>query len=106
MNYIKLTNDLKDAYNVATRATEGMQDKGTSNLDKVFLVLPRAREDKVIEAIKEAGLYCRGKRQWIGAGYMITVSNGQGDQNTQAVTVFTEFMTSRGYKAIAFRKID
>lgn len=106
MNYIKLSNDLKDAYNVTTRAIEGIQDKGTSNLDKVFLVLPRAREDKVIEAIKEAGLYCRGKRQWIGTGYMISVSNGQGDQNTQAVTVFTEFMKSRGYEAIAFRKVD
>jgi len=106
VNYTKLTIDLKDAYKATTDATEGTDDKGTANLDKVFLVLPRAREDKVLEAIKDAGLYCRGKRQWIGSGYMISVSNGQGDKNTKAVTVFTEFMTNRGYQAIAFRKMD
>lgn len=106
MNYTQLTIDLKDAYKATTDAIEGIDDKGTANLDKVFLVLPRAREERVLEAIKDAGLYCRGKRQWIGDGYMISVSNGQGDKNAKAVTVFTEFMTNRGYQAISFRKMD
>lgn len=106
MNYTKLTNDLKDAYSAATIATEGIEDKGTANLDKVFLTLPKAHEAKVIEAIKNAGLYCRGKRKWIGTGYMLSVSKGQADQNTKAVTVFVEEMTSRGYEALAFRRMD
>uniref|UniRef100_A0AAE9Q0J9 Uncharacterized protein n=1 Tax=Paenibacillus polymyxa TaxID=1406 RepID=A0AAE9Q0J9_PAEPO len=54
-------------------------------MDKVFLRLPRARETKVLEAIKEAGLYCRGKRRWIGEGYMLSVSKGQVNQRDKAV---------------------
>lgn len=106
MDYKKLSQDLREAHKAAQEATESVADGGTANLDKVFLILPRAREAKVIEAIKAAGLYCRGKRRWIGDGYMLTVSNGQGDINTKAVTVFTAELNERGYEALAYRKMD
>ncbi|WP_315793214.1 hypothetical protein [Paenibacillus sp. BIC5C1] len=54
MNYTKLTDDLKQAQKAVTEAVAGTKDGGTANLDKVFLILPRAREVKVLEAIKAA----------------------------------------------------
>ncbi|WP_145333317.1 hypothetical protein [Paenibacillus xylanexedens] len=106
MDYNKLTEDLKAAHNASKDATEFTVDGGTANVDKVFLSLPRAREAKVLAAIKAAGLYCRGKRRWIGDGYMLTVSKGQGDVNTKAVTVFVAEMERRGYQVLAYRQMD
>ncbi|WP_337033228.1 hypothetical protein [Paenibacillus illinoisensis] len=106
MDYEKLTDDLKAAQREVWLVTGEMEDGGTANLDKVFLTLPRAREAKVLEAIRNAGLYCRAKRRWIGDGYMMTVSNGQGDVNTKAVTVFVAEMERRGYQVLAYRQMD
>ncbi|MDH2330463.1 MULTISPECIES: hypothetical protein [Paenibacillus] len=106
MDYKKLTDDLRAAHNAALVATDRIEDNGTANMDKVFLTLPRARETKVLEAIKEAGLYCRGKRRWIGEGYMLSVSKGQANQRDKAVTVFVDVMVNRGYDAIAYRQMD
>ncbi|KAA8782539.1 hypothetical protein EC604_01585 [Paenibacillus amylolyticus] len=106
MDYAKFAEDLKAANKAAQEATEGMEDGGTANLDKVFLTMPRAHEAKVLEAIRNAGLYCRAKRRWIGDGYMLTVSKGQGDVNTKAVTVFVAEMERRGYDVLAYRQMD
>ncbi|MGF9644054.1 hypothetical protein AAIH69_13690 [Paenibacillus sp. MABNS29] len=106
MDYKKLTEDLQAAHNAALVAADRIADNGTANMDKVFLKLPRARETKVLEAIKEAGLYCRGKRRWIGDGYMLSVSKGQANQRDKAVTVFVDVMVNRGYDAIAYRQMD
>lgn len=106
MDYTKLTEDLKASHNASKDATEFTVDGGAANLDKVFLALPRAHEAKVLEAIKAAGLYCRGKRRWIGDGYMLTVSKGQGDVNTKAVSVFVAEMERRGYQVLAYRQMD
>jgi hypothetical protein len=106
MDYAKLTDDLKEAQKAVTAAVAGMRDSGTANLDKVFLTMPRAHEAKVLEAIRNAGLYCRAKRRWIGDGYMLTVSKGQGDVNTKAVTVFVAEMERRGYDVLAYRQMD
>ncbi|MGC5773642.1 hypothetical protein [Paenibacillus pabuli] len=106
MDYKKFTEDLKAAHKAAQAATEGMQDGGTANMDKVFIRLPRARETKVLEAIKEAGLYCRGKRRWIGDGYMITVSGAQGYVREKSVTVFAAEMHERGYEIMPYRQMD
>ncbi|WP_339283008.1 hypothetical protein [Paenibacillus sp. FSL R5-0486] len=51
---------------------------------------------KALEAIRNAGMYFRAKRRWIGDGYMLTVSNGTGDVNAKAVTVFVAEMERRG----------
>ncbi|WP_218780902.1 hypothetical protein [Paenibacillus amylolyticus] len=106
MDYNKFTEDLKAAHKASQAATEGMQDGGTANLDKVFIRLPRARETKVLEAIKAAGLYCRGKRRWIGDGYMIMVSSGQASVRDKAVTVFAKELFMNGYDVSAYRQMD
>lgn len=78
--YEKLTADLLIANQAASEAIKNKSDGGTANLDAVFLTIKGARETLVLEAIKKAGLYCRGKRKWIGQGYMLTPTGiGQGD---------------------------
>lgn len=103
----KLTSDLIAANKAASEAIKGMPDGGSANLDSVFLSVPRAQETKVLEAIRNAGLYCTGKRQWIGAGYFITPTGaGQGDTRYKAVQVMTQHLREAGWDALAFQKAD
>lgn len=106
MDYKKLTEDLKQAKELARIASQG-EDGGTANLDSFVLRLPRVRESKVLEAIKEAGCYCRGKTDWFGACYFISCGyGGQGNAQTRAVTAMEKLMTKQGYKADIFYKVD
>lgn len=106
MDYKKLTEDLKQAKELARIASQG-EDGGTANLDSFVLRLPRVRESKVLEAIKEAGCYCRKKTDWFGACYFISCGyGGQGNAQTRAVTAMEKFMTKQGYKADIFYKVD
>lgn len=41
-------------------------DGGSANLDYLTISLPRLKEEKVIDAVKKAGLWTRGKQNWIG----------------------------------------
>lgn len=103
----KLTADLKSANKAATEAMKGMNDGGSANLDSVFLTIPIVRETKVLDAIKQAGLYCRGKRKWIGVGYFITPSGvGQGNTRYRAVQVMTKYLQDAGWDVITFSKAD
>lgn len=107
MDWNKLVTDLREANAAAMVAAAAVDDGGTANLDSVFLRFPRQREAKVLQAIKDAGLYCRGKREWIGTGYMITPTcGGQGDKRAKAVTVMYQELQSRGWNVIPFRKVD
>lgn len=107
MDFKKLIRDLAEANAEAKAAADASDDGGTANLDAVFLRLPRQHEIKVLQAIKDAGLYCRGRRQWIGQGYMITpTSCGQADKRAKAVTVMCGELTSRGWDVIAYRQMD
>ncbi|MEC0110441.1 hypothetical protein P4H27_26070 [Paenibacillus taichungensis] len=106
MDYTKLTEDLKASHKAVQEAVVGTKDGGTANLDKVFMTLPRAREAKVLEAIRDAGLYCRAKRRWIGEGYMITVNGAQANVRERSVTLFVAEMERRGYQVLAYRQMD
>ncbi|MNW36176.1 hypothetical protein D3C74_131850 [compost metagenome] len=107
MDWNKLVTDLREANEAAKAAADAISDGGTANLDSVFLRLPRQREEKVLQAIKDAGLYCRAKRQWIGQGYMITpTSGGQADKREKAVSVMCGELMLRGWDISAFRKVD
>ena len=109
MDYQKITEDLKVADELATKAIVGKPDGGTANLDCVFLKLPRCRESKVVEAIKSAGLYCSGKVDWsyFGKGYMITPNNvGQGDTRYLAVQTMYKKLKEIGYDVIVFYRAD
>lgn len=107
MDWQKLIRDLRDANKAAKEAAEAVSDGGPANLDSVFLRFPRQQEIKVLKAIQEAGLYCRGKREWIGQGYMFTPTcGGQGDKRYIAVTVMANELTERGWDVLAYRKVD
>lgn len=107
MDYNKLIQDLREANSAAKAAADSVDDGGSANLDAVFLRIPKARESKMLEAIREAGLYCRRKRRWIGDGYMLHPnSGGQAQKREKAVTVMTEQLVSRGWDVLAFRMAD
>lgn len=109
MDWNKLVTDLRESNAAAKEAAEKVDDGGSANLDAVFLKLPRHRELKVLEVIREAGLYCRGKINWswIGPGYMITPeSGGQANKRYTAVTVMCRELEKRGYDVVAFRQMD
>lgn len=107
MDWNKLTTDLREANEAAKAAADEVPDGGTANLDRVFLALPRKREEKALQAIRDAGLYCRKKTNWIGPGYMITpTSGGQADKRYEAVSVMCEELRRRGWEVVPFRKAD
>lgn len=67
----------------------------------------QARETKVLEAIKEAGLYCRAKTGWISQGFMINPnSGGQGNVRAKATEIMTQELRKRGWDVLTFYKMD
>lgn len=105
-DYKKLTEDLKEAkeaaLNVVTR-----DDGGSANLDCLALSLPRLKEEKVVKAIKEAGLYTRGKSNWIGMRYFIHAPHGsQGNDNTRQIEAMRKCLSEKGYDVLIFYKMD
>ncbi|MBG9788552.1 hypothetical protein [Brevibacillus laterosporus] len=106
-NYDKLFKDLKEANEIACQTVAQVTDGGSANLDSVFLIIPRAREISVLDAIERAGLYCLGKREWIGKGYFITPTcGGQGDKRAKAVNVMAKTLNDLGWEALTFQRID
>lgn len=106
-DFEKLEKDLREGNKFAVETTEKMDDGGTANLDSCFLMLPGAREDRVLETIKNAGLYCRTKSQWIGKGFFITPkSGGQGNKRSLAVELMSKYLKSHGWECLTFYKMD
>lgn len=103
--YEQLTEDLREAYTEALKAKTG-DDGGTANLDATFLTLKGWRENKVIDAINKAGLFCRRKTNWVGTGYLINTGGGQGNDNTRVRNKFAELLRNKGYDVIHFNKMD
>ncbi|WP_242620491.1 hypothetical protein [Senegalia massiliensis] len=76
-------------------------------MDSIFLTLPYARENKVLETIKKAGLYCSGKTKWIGYGYLIDpVGCGIGNSRNRAMEAMREVLLSDGYDVMGFYMMD
>lgn len=104
--YDKLVKDLIEAREASIEAGKS-EDGGTANLDSVFLRLPRKREEKVLEAIKKAGLYCRRKTQWVGTGYMISpVGCGQGNSRARAMQAMKKVLENKGYDVLGYYQMD
>ncbi len=104
--YDKLTQDLVKAKETGIEAGKG-DDGGTANLDSVFLTLPYWRENKVIQAIKNAGLFCSGKIKWIGYGYLISpVGCGQGNSRARAMEAMRKVLRDDGYDVLGFYRMD
>ncbi len=104
--YKKLTEDLKEAREMATKEATKVNDNGTANLDSAFLILKGWREEDVLEAIKNAGLWSAGKRKWIGTGYFISINVGQANKRTIARDMFITVLGAKGYEILSFDKMD
>ena len=106
IDYEKLTKDLIRAKEASVEAAKG-EDGGSANLDSLTIRIPRARESKVIEAVKNAGLYTRGRREWIGSRYFISApTGGQGNSNYRAVQAMDKVMSEAGWDTLVFYKMD
>ncbi|SCG82682.1 hypothetical protein DW1_1109 [Proteiniborus sp. DW1] len=106
IDYKKLTEDLIMAKQAAEEAAKG-EDGGTANLDTMTIKLPRANENKVIEAVKKAGLYTRGKSEWIGPRFFISPPKcGQGNSRNRAVEAMAKVMREAGWGILVYYQMD
>ncbi len=104
--YEQLSEDLREAHKEALKSKTG-DDRGTANLDATFLTLKGWREEKVLEAMEDAGIFCSGKTKWLGTGYLITVGGGyQGNDRTRIRDKFAEILKNKGYDVIHFDQMD
>lgn len=103
MDYEKLCESLKKAREVGIEAAKG-DDGGSANLDSVFLRVPRCREEKVLEVIQKAGLFCLYKSKWMGTpGYLIDpIECGQGNSRYRAVQAMVKSLKEDGFQATQF----
>ena len=108
IDYAKLTADLKKGLEKAKEAAKG-EDGGSANLDGCFLQVPRAREKDILQAIKDAGIYCGGRGTWsfFGVGYFLSLPcGGQGNSNTRAVEAMKNSLQADGWEAYVYYKMD
>ena len=107
IDFEKLLVDLQKAHIAAKEAAKSGNDGGTANLDSLALRLPRARETKVLEVIRDADLYCRHKSNWLGPCYFISHGcGGQGDRNTRAVEAMKKSLTTDGWDVMIYYQMD
>lgn len=105
-NYEKFTNDLIEAKEKALKAVVG-DDGGSANLDCLAISLPRLKEEKVIEAVKKAGLWTSGRRNWIGKRYFISSPHGsQGNDNTKQIEAMRDYLKEKGYDVLIYYQMD
>lgn len=106
IDYKKLTNDLIKAKEAAEKAVKG-EDGGSANLDCMTIALKGAREEKVIQAVRKAGLYTRGRRVWIGTRYFISQPIGaQGNDRVRQVDAMCKVMQEAGYDVLKYEQMD
>jgi len=102
-----LLKSLEKARIAGIEAAKG-DDGGSANMDSVFLRVPRAREEKVLETIQKAGLYCLHKSKWLGSyGYLISPAGcGQGNSRYRAVQAMVKSLKEDGLEATPFYMMD
>jgi len=106
MDYVKLTEDLIKARLAAEEAGKG-EDGGTANRNTMTIKLPSANEKKVIEAVKAAGLYTRGRARWIGSRYFISPpACGQANSRVRATRAMEKVMEEAGYHVLMYCRMD
>jgi hypothetical protein len=106
IDYKKLTSDLRRAKAAAEEAGKG-EDGGTANLDTMTLRIPKAIEKKIIEAVKKAGLYTRGRSEWLGPCYFIPPpACGRGNSRVRATEAMEKVMREAGWDVLMYCKMD
>lgn len=105
-DYEKFTNDLIEAKEKALESVIS-DDGGSANLDRLAISLPQLKEEKVVEAIKKAGLWTSGKCNWIGKRYFISAPHGsQGNDNTRQIEAMRDYLKEKGYDVLIYYQMD
>lgn len=98
INYTKLTADLIKARKAAEKVAEG-EDKGNINIDTLTILIPRAIMKNMIQAVKAAGLFTGGPREWMGRRYFINPPPcGQRNSRKRAVEAMYKTMLLAGWE--------
>jgi hypothetical protein len=106
IDYRKLTGDLIKARKAAEIEALG-EDSGPINLDTMTISLPHAHSSGVIKAVKEAGLYTSGIRQWAGKRYFINPPKcGQGSSRERATRAMFKVMNAAGWNVLMYCQRD
>lgn len=108
-DFSKLTTDVTEALQKGTEAANATDDKGACNFDGVILKLPRVREDKVIDALEDAGIVCWGRESYgvHGTGFMIRpTSEGQGNKRMVASEAIGKHLREVGYSVSQYYQMD
>jgi hypothetical protein len=98
VNYSSLTLDLKIARAAAFKEAIG-EDTGDINLDTIAIFIPKANRKKVDAAIKAAGLFYTGPREYMGKRYFISPPRcGQRSSRQRAVQAMHRIMLKCGWE--------
>lgn len=105
MDYKKLKDVFILARDAAIEAAKG-KDGGSANLDTVTIELPRAHEEKVIQAAESAGLNA-AKINWFGPRFFIYPPKcGIGDSRVMATEAMRDVFKSAGYMTMMYHQLD
>lgn len=106
-DYEKLTADVRKAMKAGEQAAAAVNDRGTCNMDGVVLRLPRLREQRVVDALSQAGVYTnKSGCGWAGPGYMINPNCGQADKRSTAAKAIEASLKQAGYDVTMFYMMD
>lgn len=107
VNYQKLTEDLIKARIAAEEVGKG-EDGGSANLDTLTIKLSRAREEKVKEAARNAGLSA-SKVDWLGPRFFVFPPRsccGQGNSRVRATEAMHRALKEAGYEVLMYCRMD
>lgn len=105
-DYRKFEVTCRQAYTAAKKAAQSSDDGGTCNQDSVFVVLPYARKEKILDILSSAGLSGFEWRRFGRAGFLISTSFGQGAANERAMEAKKEVFKEAGYEVSGWYQID
>ncbi len=98
VNYSNLTMDLRISRVVAFKEAIG-EDTGNINLDTLAIIIPKANKNKIMEAVKEAGLTATGPHNYMGKRYFISPARcGQRSSRQRAVQAMYRTMLKCGWE--------
>lgn len=103
--YIKLTEDLIEAYNEAWEQHKNDDDGGTCNFDSPTISLEGYSSKKLEPAIRAAGFYT-WKWKFGGTSYVIGTGGGQGNRRTSIAEDVCRIMKDKGYKMGMYYAMD
>ncbi|WP_024831634.1 hypothetical protein [Ruminiclostridium josui] len=98
VNYSNLAMDLRISRVAAFKEAVG-EDTGNINLDTLAIIIPKANKNKIMEAVKIAGLTATGPHEYMGKRYFISPPKcGQRSSRQRAVQAMYRIMLKCGWE--------